>query len=70
MVRPNKNKVIFWDESEKPAITLPYSYRRLPVRAAMGYMVDDHNGNGYFNSQEEIDESGLTYEIGTPCPAT
>lgn len=65
----NKNKIIFWDESERAS---DYAFRirseGYPIGQQWGYMVDDHNGNGYFNSQEEIDESGLTYEIGTPLP--
>jgi hypothetical protein len=27
-----------------------------------GYLIDKSNGNGYFNSQDEISKSGLTYE--------
>ncbi len=65
----NKNKIIFWDESERAS---DYAFRirseGYPIGQQWGYMVDDHNGNGYFNSQEEINESGLTYEIGTPLP--
>ncbi|MDD3955060.1 MAG: SusC/RagA family TonB-linked outer membrane protein [Proteiniphilum sp.] len=65
----NKNKVVFWDESQRAE---DYAYRirseGYPIGQAWGYLVDDHNGNGYFNSQEEIDNSGLVYEIGTPKP--
>lgn len=65
----NKNKVIFWDESERAE---DYAYRLrsegYPLGQAWGYLIDKHNGNGYFNSQEEIDNSGLVYEIGTPKP--
>lgn len=65
----NKNKIIFWDESERAD---DYAFRirteGYPIGQSWGYLVDDHNGNGYFNSQEEIDNSGLTYEIGTPRP--
>ncbi|RQP15412.1 MAG: hypothetical protein EAS52_15195, partial [Parapedobacter sp.] len=65
----NKNKVIFWDESER-AEDFAYRIRQegYPIGQQWGYRVDDHNGNGYFNSQEEIDNSGLVYEIGTPRP--
>lgn len=65
----NKNKIIFWDESER-AEDFAYRIRQegYPIGQQWGYMVDDHNGNGYFNSQEEIDNSGLVYEIGTPKP--
>ncbi len=65
----NKNRIIFWDESERAE---DYAYRirseGYPVGQQWGYLVDNHNGNGYFNSQEEIDNSGLVYEIGTPRP--
>lgn len=65
----NKNKIIFWDESERGE---DYAYRirseGYPIGQDFGYIVDDHNGNGYFNSQDEIDNSGLVYEIGTPAP--
>jgi TonB-linked outer membrane protein, SusC/RagA family len=65
----NKNRVIFWDESER-AEDFAYRLRQegYPIGQQWGYRVDDHNGNGYFNSQEEIDNSGLIYEIGTPRP--
>ena len=62
-----KNKVIYNDESERAE---DYVYRKrtegYPLWQAFGYLVDDHNGNGYFNSRQELDESGLVYEIGTP----
>ncbi|NCB25916.1 MAG: SusC/RagA family TonB-linked outer membrane protein [Bacteroidia bacterium] len=65
----NKNKVIFWDESQRAE---DYAYRirteGYPLGQAWGYRVDEQNGNGFFNSQEEIDLSGLVYEIGTPKP--
>jgi TonB-linked SusC/RagA family outer membrane protein len=62
-----ENKVIYNDESERAE---DYVYRKrqegYPVGQAFGYIVDGHNGNGYFNSQQELDESALVYEIGTP----
>jgi len=65
----NENKVIFWDESKRSAdYAYPIRSEGYPIGQAFGYMVDDHNGNGYFNSQEEIDNSGLVYEIGVPEP--
>jgi TonB-linked SusC/RagA family outer membrane protein len=64
-----KNKYVFNDESERAE---DYAYRirqeGYPLGQEFGYIVDTHNGNGYFNSQQEIDESGLVYEIGTPRP--
>lgn len=65
----NKNKVIFWDESERAGdYAFPIRTEGYPVGQAWGYIVDKSNGNGYFNSQEEIDNSGLVYEIGSPSP--
>lgn len=65
----NKNKIIFWDESERAKdYAYPIRVEGYPIGQQWGYLVDDHNGNGYFNSQEEIDNSGLVYEIGTPKP--
>ncbi|MDR1380192.1 MAG: SusC/RagA family TonB-linked outer membrane protein [Tannerella sp.] len=62
-----KNKVIYNDESERAE---DYAYRKrqegYPVGQAFGYLVDDYNGNGFFNSQQELDESNLVYEIGAP----
>ncbi|WP_298653392.1 SusC/RagA family TonB-linked outer membrane protein [uncultured Proteiniphilum sp.] len=68
-VAHNKNKIIFWDESQRAAdYAYPIRSEGYPIGQAWGYIVDDHNGNGFFNSQEEIDNSGLVYEIGTPSP--
>ncbi len=65
----NKNKVIFWDESQRAGdFAYPIRQEGYPVGQEWGYIVDKSNGNGYFNSQEEIDNSGLVYEIGTPSP--
>ncbi len=65
----NKNKVIFWDESERAGdFAFPIRQEGYPIGQSWGYIVDKSNGNGYFNSQEEIDNSGLVYEIGTPQP--
>jgi TonB-linked SusC/RagA family outer membrane protein len=65
----NKNKFIFSDESERAAdYAFPFRVEGQTVAQEWGYIVDDRNGNGFFNSQEEIDNSGLIYEIGTPAP--
>jgi TonB-linked SusC/RagA family outer membrane protein len=62
-----KNKVINNDESERAE---DFVYRKrtegFSIGQAFGYLVDDHNGNGFFNSQQELIENNLTYEIGTP----
>ena len=41
--------------------TESYSYGQ-----GWGYLVDKSNGNGFFNSTEEIAASNLTYDFGTP----
>ncbi|MDR1102697.1 MAG: SusC/RagA family TonB-linked outer membrane protein [Tannerella sp.] len=62
-----KNKVIYNDESERAE---DFAYRKrtegFSVGQTFGYLVDDLNGNGFFNSQQELDGSGLVYEIGAP----
>ncbi|MDR1172811.1 MAG: SusC/RagA family TonB-linked outer membrane protein [Bacteroidales bacterium] len=62
-----QNRVVFVDESERAE---DYAYRKwqegYPVGQQFGYLVDRHNGNGYFNSAGELNGSGLIYEIGTP----
>ena len=62
-----KNKVINNDESERAE---DYAYRKrqegFSVGQAFGYLVDDHNGNGFFNSRQELEESNLVYEMGAP----
>jgi TonB-linked SusC/RagA family outer membrane protein len=62
-----KNTVIRNDESERAE---DYIFRKreegFPVGQQFGYLVDRHNGNGYFNSRQELDDSHLEYEIGTP----
>jgi TonB-linked SusC/RagA family outer membrane protein len=62
-----KNKVINNDESERAE---DFAYRKrtegFSVGQAFGYLVDDHNGNGFFNSGQELEEGGLVYEIGAP----
>lgn len=62
-----ENKVIYSDESERAD---DYVYRKRTEGFSwgqeFGYIVDKSNGNGYFNSQQELDESNLVYEIGNP----
>lgn len=47
-----------------------YAYRKweegYPYGQEFGYLVDYSNGNGFFNSSDEIASSGLTYDFGTP----
>ncbi|MDP4206325.1 MAG: SusC/RagA family TonB-linked outer membrane protein, partial [Bacteroidota bacterium] len=62
-----KNTVISWNEALR---TKDYAYRKweegYSYGQAFGYLVDYSNKNGFFNSQEEIDNSHLTYSFGTP----
>lgn len=62
-----KNKVNDLGELENPD-DYAYTYRKTGYRLGQrfGYEVDYSNGNGYFNSQEEIDNSHLVYEGKTP----
>lgn len=59
-----KNKVIAVNETPK---TEDYAYRYRMTGYSygqeFGYLVDYSNGNGFFNSEDEID---LTYDFGTP----
>ncbi len=65
----NKNKVVFLDEARRGE---SYSYRYtttgFPLHQAWGHRIDYSNGNGYFNSKEELDEylSRITYSFGVP----
>jgi len=47
-----------------------YAYRNridgYSTAQSWGYLVDYRNGNGFFNSLKDIDDSGLSYDIGTP----
>lgn len=64
-----KNTIISWNEAKRKA---DYAYRNweegYSLGQEFGYLVDRSNGNGYFNSKAEIDQSGLTYGFGTPRP--
>ncbi|WP_109700447.1 SusC/RagA family TonB-linked outer membrane protein [Chitinophaga deserti] len=65
----HKNTIVSWNEAKRAA---DYAYRNweegYSLGTEFGYVVDNSNGNGYFNSQEEITRSGLTYSFGTPRP--
>lgn len=63
-----KNKVISMDEAVR---TDDYAYRNwtegYSVGQAFGYLVDySDGGNGFFNTQAELANSGLEYGFGTP----
>ncbi len=65
----NKNEVI---NSNELIYDANYAYRTrvagYSVGQQWGLLVDRSNGNDFFNSQEEIDASGLTYEGVAPRP--
>ncbi len=65
----NKNKVVFLDEPIRDS-TYAYRYRStgFPLGQQWGYKIDYSNGNGYFNSQQELDEylSRIKYGFGDP----
>ena len=61
----NHNKIISWNEAER---TEDFTYRireeGYSYGQEFGYLVDYSQGNGFFNSQSEIDASGLAYSFG------
>lgn len=63
-IASNENKVINADELNKSAAGYYYPYRStgFSIGQSWGHLIDYSNGNGYFNSQDEIDRSGLKYE--------
>lgn len=60
----NRNKQIFMDEAILPE-SYAYRYRKegYPIGQLWGYQIDYSNGNGYINTQEELD-SLPTYNVG------
>lgn len=52
----NKNRVLFWDEAMYAADYV-YRYRTtgFSLNQMWGYKIDWSNGNGFFNTQEELD---------------
>jgi TonB-linked SusC/RagA family outer membrane protein len=68
MLSHTQNKVVNTAEAKRDA---SYPYRTTidgyPSGQEWGYLIDDHNGNGYFNTQEELEANPLVYEIGVPA---
>ena len=67
----NKNKVIDGGDISYKDAGYAYPYRRTgyPVGQQFGYIVDRTNGsNGYYNSQDEIEHSGLSFAGIQPRP--
>lgn len=65
MYSKNRNTIISWNEAKR---TEDFKYRLREEGNSygqqFGYLVDYTKGNGFFNSQAEIDESGLEYAFG------
>ncbi len=65
----NHNEVKFLDEPMRDD-TYAYQYRSTgyPLSSVWGYKIDYSNGNGYFNSQEELNQylQKTLYSFGTP----
>lgn len=66
----NKNKITDVKELDRTASGYYYPYRKTgySVGQQFGYQIDYSNGNGYYNSQEEVDDSGLLYSGAAPGP--
>lgn len=62
-----KNTVVNSNETQR-ADDYVYGKRidGFPFGQEFGYLVDYSNGNGFFNSQEELENANLDYAIGTP----
>lgn len=65
-----KNKVVDIAELNRASSNFYYPYRSTgySIGQNFGYLIDYSNGNGYFNSQEEITARNLTYDGTKPRP--
>lgn len=61
----NKNIQRFMDEAKRPE-SYAYRYRSTgySIGQCFGYKIDYGNGNGYINTQEELDKALATYQVG------
>ncbi|RHJ85494.1 TonB-dependent receptor [Parabacteroides sp. AM08-6] len=61
----NKNTQRFMDEAKKTE-DYAYQYRNTgySIGQCFGYKIDYSNGNGYINTQEELDKALNTYQVG------
>ncbi|QNL50458.1 TonB-dependent receptor [Olivibacter sp. SDN3] len=65
----NRNEIQFLDEVRRDeTFVYPYQSTYQPIGQAWGYHIDYSNGNGIFNSQEELDAylNNTTYNFGQP----
>jgi TonB-linked SusC/RagA family outer membrane protein len=65
-----KNKVVDIAELNRASSNFYYPYRSTgnSIGQNFGYLIDYSNGNGYFNSKEEIAARKLTYDGTQPRP--
>jgi hypothetical protein len=62
-----RNIVKFADEVEKDSTYASrYSITGYPIGQQFGYKIDWKDHGGYWISQDEINNSNLIYQIGTP----
>lgn len=63
----NRNKIVYMDE---PLLSEDYAARYRSTGYSIGqfwgYKIDKSNGNGYLNTQEELDWAREAYRIGNP----
>jgi TonB-linked SusC/RagA family outer membrane protein len=61
----NRNKVLFYDEAQL-ADDYKYRYRTTgySLGQPFGYKIDYRNGNGYINTQDELDWATAHYNVG------
>lgn len=66
----SKNKVIEANEINRSSSNFAYPYRQIgyAINQHFGYLIDYSNGNGLYNSEQEIKDSKLIYEGITPRP--
>jgi len=65
----NRNNVKFIDQQIRDSTyAMRYASQGLPIGQTTGYMVDYSNGNGFFNSKEELTSylAKTTYSFGAP----
>lgn len=64
----NKNKIIDAHDLNYSELGYYYPYRKTgySIGQTFGYLIDYSNGNGFFNSEEEIVDRNLTYQGTAP----
>lgn len=64
----NKNKIVDAYDLNYSDIGYYYPYRKTgySIGQKFGYLIDYSNGNGFFNSEEEIEKRNLTYQGTAP----